>query len=287
MLSAKEVICHCLPSITRASSYTLCLFLISPYLHLSLSFHLFIPLSISLNPPFTLQLCCLSATLAKCSFLFVLQQPLSIFIQSHCSYCSWVEQCPSLLLLLLSYMHTTIELTSPPPHPTSSCGQEACEYDAVHSVTNDGVYSVHVSWYSEIITKYWYPDTRYQISWYRENITISNENASLTEFTQCRSTGHHWGAASSLMSHTARGLWCHTTIMPHYFHAIVWQTTIIPHCCGATLPHCYEVTLLHMNYDTTPPEGSDATLLWSACTTHYQHTDVELRSRSNASPGKS
>ena len=247
MLSAKEVICHCLPSITRASSYTHPLFLISPYLHLSLSFHLFIPLSISLNPPFTLQLCCLSATLAKCSFLFVLKQPLSIFIQSHCSYCSWVEQCPSLSLLLLSYMHTTIELTSPPPHPTSSCGQEACEYDAVHLVTNDGVYSVHVSWYSEIITKYWYPDTRYQISWYRENITISNENASLTEFTQCRSTGHHWGAASSLMSHTTRGL--HATLLSchsvaHYYHATLLSCHSVAHYYPTTLLWCYIATLL-------------------------------------------
>ena len=69
--SAGEVICHCLPSrTTRASSYTVFISLaLSPSLSVSVSVLAFVYSSLNQNPTSTF--CWLSATLAKCSFLFV------------------------------------------------------------------------------------------------------------------------------------------------------------------------------------------------------------------------
>ena len=108
-----------------------------------------------------------------------------------------------------------------------------------------------------MITKHWYRDTRY-----RENISIRAEWPDGVYSVQV-DCGHHWGAAFSLMSHTARGLdatlpWYHTTMMPHYHHA----TLLACHTAADVMLHCHIAMRSH-NYELRYHTTTLPTHCWS------------------------
>ena len=126
------------------------------------------------------------------------------------------------------HKHTTIELTSPPPPPhpllwTRSmwvwCSSFGYQWWSLFSAC------IMIFWdyYQILISRYQIPDIVISWQYYHK------QWGGLTEFTQCRSQcSHHWGAAFSLMSHTARGLDAtllsyHTTMIPHYCDVSQWK----------------------------------------------------------------